>query len=213
VTEPTEPTEWEVLKAHLESEHAHTMFGLTEADYPRWAERHRTKLHARTSHVPFPHSHPFQSPETEQRTAHPAQERQRNAMSRGLCPLCSASVAAHRPNRAWACPFDRQAVLDVLKAWESMLLRDGVLEPVAMTAENKAAAALIAYYVTYTANTPEGFLRGAIDIHRSHPVTDFEQVKAMQDLIAEKPGLSDVVITSWRRYEEPNEPAKASTDE
>lgn len=59
------------------------------------------------------------------------------------------------------------------------------------------------YYITYTANSPEGFVRGAVDVERSDPLSDFEQVEAVASLIAENNSkLSDVVIAGWQKYEQ-----------
>lgn len=52
------------LWAHLRDQHNHMTDGLTDADVPRWQQRHDVKLHAPTSHVPVPHNHVEQEVDT-----------------------------------------------------------------------------------------------------------------------------------------------------
>ena len=68
------------------------------------------------------------------------------------------------------------------------------------------------YYVTYTALNDAGLVRGAIDITRADPVTDYAEVRLMADLIAEH-GVRDVVISNWRLYDAPAKQALEEDDD
>jgi len=60
---------------------------------------------------------------------------------------------------------------------------------------------MIQYYITYTANAPEGFAHGSIQIYRTSTFYNMEQVLETQKFIEGNYNLADVVIRSWTRFE------------
>lgn len=61
------------------------------------------------------------------------------------------------------------------------------------------------YFVSYTANSPEGNVYGMTEVNTDQPIYDMQRLVKITERIKETSTktLTDVMIIYWRRFEQP----------